>query len=204
MPAMLLIPLRDSRVLVHVLDDVSPTDARVVSTEGDLAFLSAIRDDAHFCATEIIVEEILEPHTRDEQEVPAIRTTLLNVSLTAIAADFTVVLTGQAKRLVKLLEELIQSKLRRRLVRVVVLQERQTHHDVRHPLATRRVSDLLHVFHETRNVQKLRHRTHLFEFLVDHHRSTNTAVRVTAAGNLSPLSLWTVNEVREVGKRAHQ
>src|SRR5215510_14976555 len=40
-PAMLLIPLRNRRVLVHVLDDVSPTDTRVVSTERNLAFLSA-------------------------------------------------------------------------------------------------------------------------------------------------------------------
>ncbi len=30
---MLLIPLRDSRVLVHVLDDVSPTDAGVIGAE---------------------------------------------------------------------------------------------------------------------------------------------------------------------------
>src|ERR1043166_1566073 len=83
---MLLIPLRDSRVLVHVLDDVSPTDTGVVSTERNLAFLRAVRDDAHFSATEIVVEEILEPHTCDEQEVPAIRTALSDIFLAAIAA----------------------------------------------------------------------------------------------------------------------
>src|SRR6185369_2952411 len=38
-PAMLLIPLRDGRVLVHVLDDVSPTNTRVVGAKGDFAFL---------------------------------------------------------------------------------------------------------------------------------------------------------------------
>src|SRR6185503_2459528 len=31
--AMLLIPLRDSRVLVHVFNDISPTNPRVVGTE---------------------------------------------------------------------------------------------------------------------------------------------------------------------------
>jgi len=30
----------------------------------------------------------------------------------------------------------------------VVLQQRKTHHDVGHPLTTRRVRDLLHVLHE--------------------------------------------------------
>src|SRR6185295_15091878 len=194
---MLLIPFRDGRVLVHVLDDVSPTDTRVVSTERNFAFLSTVRDDAHFRATEVVVEQILEPHTRDKQEVPAIRTTLLDIVYATITADFAVVLTGQAKRLVKLLEEFIKRKLRWRLVRVVVLQKRQTHHDVRHPLAARRVSDLLHVLHQTRNVQELRNWPHLFVFLVDHHGRTHTAVRVTTAGNLTPFRLWTVNEIRE-------
>src|SRR5690349_24962872 len=108
---MLLIPLRDGRVLVHVLDDVSPTDSRIVGAEGNLAFLRAVRDDAHFGATEIVVEEILEPHSRDKQEVPAIRTALLDIIFAAIAADLAVVLTSQAKRLVKLLEEFVKREL---------------------------------------------------------------------------------------------
>src|SRR5262249_18004205 len=116
--------LRDRGVLVHVLDDVSPTDTRVVSTEGNLTFLSAVRNDAHLGATEVVVEEILEPHTGDKQEVPAIRSALLDIAGSAITADFAVVLAGQAKRLIKLLEELIQRKLRRRIIRVVVLQKR--------------------------------------------------------------------------------
>src|SRR6185369_14033732 len=106
--AMLLVPLRDRRVLVHGLDDVSPTDTRVVSTEGNFTFLSAVRDDAHFSATEVVVEQVLEPHTRDEQEVPAIRTALLDVLHAAVTADFAVIFTRQAKRLVELLEQFIQ------------------------------------------------------------------------------------------------
>src|SRR5687767_4591475 len=132
MAAMVFIPLRDSRVLVHVFNNVPPTTPRVVSTEGDLTFLRSVRNDAHLGAPEIVIEEILEPHACDKQEVPAIRTTLLDVLCIAIAADLSVVLACQAKRLVKLLEELVKGKLRWRLIRVVVLQERQTHHDVRH------------------------------------------------------------------------
>src|ERR1051325_8586430 len=85
-----------------------------------------------------------------------------------------------------------------------MLQERQAHHDVRHPLAARCVSDLLHVFDKTRNVQKLRHGTHLSVFLVDHHRGTNAAIRVTTARYLAPLSLWTMHEIRKIRESAHQ
>src|SRR5690242_5233564 len=116
MPAMLLIPLRDGRVLVHVLDDVSPANSRVVRAEGDLAFLRAVRDDAHLGAAEIVVEKILEPHARDEQEVPAVSTPLLDVRFGAIAAHLAVIFAGQAERLVKLLEELVKRKVRWRLV----------------------------------------------------------------------------------------
>jgi hypothetical protein len=84
-----------------------------------------------------------------------------------------------------------------------VLQERQTHHQVRHPLATRCVRDLLHIFDEPRNVQKLRHRTHLFEFFIDHHRGADAAVRVATAGNLSPFSFGSVYEIREVSEGSH-
>src|SRR6185369_12278689 len=74
--AVLLIPLRDGRVLVHVLDDVAPADTRVVRAERNLTFLRAVRDDAHFSAAEVVVEEILEPHSSDKQEVPAMRSPL--------------------------------------------------------------------------------------------------------------------------------
>src|SRR5215210_3931673 len=85
MTAMLLIPLRDGRVLVHVLDNVSPTDAGVVGAEGDFALLRAVWDDAHLRAAEIVVEEVLEPHARDEEEVPAIGAPLLDVIFRAVA-----------------------------------------------------------------------------------------------------------------------
>src|SRR5262245_32735688 len=97
MTSVLLLPLRDGRVLVHVLDDVSPTNTCVVSTEGDFTFLSSVRNDAHLSASEVVVEEILEPHTRDKQEVPAIGTTHLNILCTSVTANLAVVLAGQAE-----------------------------------------------------------------------------------------------------------
>src|SRR6185369_3825239 len=135
---------------------------------------------------------------------PAIGAPLFDILYAAVAADLAVVLTGQAKRLVKLLEELIKRELRRRRVWVAVLQQRQTHHDVRHPFTASGVRDLLHVFHETRYVQKLRHWTHLSVFFVDHHCRADAAVRVTTARNLAPLGIRTVNEIRKVRKGAHQ
>ena len=72
MLAVRLVPLRDGRVLVHVLDDFPPADARVVRAEGNFTLLRGVRDDAHFRAAEIVVEQILEPHAGDEQEVPRI------------------------------------------------------------------------------------------------------------------------------------
>jgi formylmethanofuran dehydrogenase subunit A len=75
MLAVFLVPLRDGRVLVHVLDDLAPADTRVVRAEGNFALLRGVRDDAHFGAAEIVVEQILEPHARDQQEVPRIAVT---------------------------------------------------------------------------------------------------------------------------------
>src|SRR3989442_4677307 len=70
--AVLLVPLRERRRHVHLLDDVPPADAGVIRAEGDLPFLRRIRNDAALRAPEVVVEEILEPHARDEQEVPAV------------------------------------------------------------------------------------------------------------------------------------
>src|ERR1700753_2318136 len=65
MLAVVLVPLRDSRVLVHVLDDLAPAHTGVVRAEADLTLLRRVRNDAHFGAAEVVVEQILEPHTRD-------------------------------------------------------------------------------------------------------------------------------------------
>src|SRR6266478_1723304 len=193
--AVLLIPLRDGRILVHVFDDISPAYACVICTEGDLAFLSSVRDNAHLRATKIIVEEVLEPHAGDEKKIPTICTTLLNIGLATVAAHLAIIFACQTKRLVKLFKELIKRKLRRRFVWVVVLEQRQAHHNIRHPLAARRVGNLLHVLDKARDIQKLRHRPHLFAFLVDHYRGANATVWVTTAGDLAPFCPWAMYKI---------
>src|SRR6185503_2671877 len=69
-PAILFIPLGQARGLVHVLDDLTPANAGVVSAEGNLAFLSAVRNHAHLSATEVVIKEILEPHSLDAEHAP--------------------------------------------------------------------------------------------------------------------------------------
>src|SRR5437763_495029 len=70
--AVILVPLGDGRILVHIFDDLPPAHAGVVGAEADFTLLGGVRNDAHFSAAEIIVEKILEPHAGDEKEVPRI------------------------------------------------------------------------------------------------------------------------------------
>src|SRR5262245_28800807 len=101
--AVLLVPLGNAGRLVHVLDNLPPADSRVVGAEGNFAQLGGVRDDAHFRASEVVVEEILEPHSGDEQEVPRILAPLLDILEAAFALDLAVVLTRQTEGLVELL-----------------------------------------------------------------------------------------------------
>ena len=75
--AVLLIPLGEGGRHVHLLDDVAPADAGVVGAEADLAFLRGVGDDALLGAAEVVVEQVLEPHAGDEEEVPAVLAALL-------------------------------------------------------------------------------------------------------------------------------
>ena len=77
--AVLLVPLGERGGHVHLLDDVAPAHAGVVGAEGDLAFLRGVGDDALLGAAEIVIEQILEPHAGDEEEVPAVAAALLDV-----------------------------------------------------------------------------------------------------------------------------
>src|ERR1700679_3225754 len=88
--AVLLVPLSDGRVLVHVLDNLPPADAGVIRTEGDFTLLRGVRNNAHFGAAEVVVEEILEPHSREEQEVPGILATPHGIIQGPIRTDLAV------------------------------------------------------------------------------------------------------------------
>ena len=103
-PAVLLVPLGERGGHVHLLDDVAPADAGVVGAEGNFAFLRGVGNDALLGAAEIVIEQILEPHAGDEQEVPAVAAALLDVVHRAVLADLAVVLAGGAEGLVELLQ----------------------------------------------------------------------------------------------------
>src|SRR5579872_2368388 len=79
MASMLVVPLGEGGRHVHLLDDVPPAHASVVRAERDFAFLRGVRNDALLGAAEVVVEEVLEPHTGDEQEVPTIFAALLDI-----------------------------------------------------------------------------------------------------------------------------
>src|ERR1700716_1693239 len=85
-----------------------------------------------------------------------------------------------------------------------MLQERQSHHYVRGPLAARRVCDFAHVLDQAGDAEKLRHRSHFSGFLINHHSGADTTVRMTTAGHLAPLCIWSMHQIGKVGKGAHQ
>ena len=118
---MLVIPFSHRRVLVHVLDNVAPSDTRIVRAEANFTFLRSVRNDAHLGAAKIVVEQILKPHPGDKQEVPTIGTSLLDIVSATVTTDFPIVLAGQPKRLIELLKELIKVELGRRHFRLVML-----------------------------------------------------------------------------------
>jgi len=57
---------------MHLFHDISPTHSRVIGAEGDFSFLGREGNDASFGSPEIVVKEILEPHTGDEEEIPPV------------------------------------------------------------------------------------------------------------------------------------
>src|SRR5580704_10700193 len=72
MPAVLFVPLAQRGGHMHLLDDVPPTHPGVVSAKRNLTFLRGVGDNALLGPPEIVVEQILEPHARHEQQVPAV------------------------------------------------------------------------------------------------------------------------------------
>ena len=129
--AVLLIPLGQSGRHVHLLDDVAPAHARVVRAEADLAFLRGVGNDALLGAAEVVVEQVLEPHAGDEQEVPAVLAAHLDVFDGAVALDAAVVLAGGVEGLVHLLHHVGDLEVGGRLEGIVVAQQREAEADDR-------------------------------------------------------------------------
>src|SRR6185437_5454156 len=77
--AMLVVPLGGRCRHMHFFDDVAPAHTRVIRAERNLALLRGIGDNALLRAPEIVVEQVLEPHSSNKKEVPAISAPLLDV-----------------------------------------------------------------------------------------------------------------------------
>ena len=123
--AVLLVPLGEGGGHVHLLDDVAPAHAGVVGAEADLALLRGVGDDALLGAAEVVVEEVLEPHAGDEEEVPAVGAALLDVFHGAVGGDLAVVAAGGAEALVELLQQVLDLEVGGRLVGLVVAEQRE-------------------------------------------------------------------------------
>src|ERR1700687_1888714 len=201
--AVRLIPLGDGRVLVHVLDDFAPAHAGVVRAEGDFTLLRGVGNDAHLGAAEVVVKEILEPHTGDEEEVPRILTALnggVKLTIRRSAAGFLFGILGERPSLVELLEKIVEGQTLGPLEGLVILEERQSHHEIGEGLTSRRIGDGGNVADELLGVKEARNRRPFLGFFVDHDRGAHAAIGVAAARKRSPLGIRSVDEVRESGK----
>ena len=126
--AVLLVPLGEGGGHVHLLDDVAPAYAGVVRAEADLTFLRGVGDDALLGTAEVVVEEVLEPHAGDEEEVPAVAAALLDVGHGAVSGHLAVVALGSAEALVELLQQVNDLEVRRSVRGVVVAKQRKRTH----------------------------------------------------------------------------
>src|ERR1035437_10371416 len=142
----LLVPLRDRRRLLHLLDDVAPADAGVVRAERDLAHLRRVGDDAHLRATEIVGPQILEPHPRDEQDQPL-------VGLAVAVRRHPDAAERAAALLVELLDQIAEPEAFRRPVRAVVAQHAQRRLHLRQQRAARRVADRPRIVEEALDIE---------------------------------------------------
>src|ERR1700679_2668732 len=179
---MLLVPLGEGGGHVHLLDDVAPAYAGVVGAEADLTLLCGVGDDALLGAAEVVVEEVLEPHAGDEEEIPAVGAAHVDVGLGAVGLDGAIFAVGGAGELVELLQQVAHLHVRGGLGGVVVLQQREGHADERESLAAGRVIDLGDVLGELHGVEERGDRNSFLGLLVVHDGRAYASVVGAAAG----------------------
>src|SRR5262249_46336319 len=120
MPPVLFIPPGQRGRHVHFFNYVTPANAGVVGAEGYFALLGRVWDDALLGASEIVIEKILEPHSRNEQEIPPVFAASLYIFNRAILGYLSIILAGRSKGLIKLLEEVRKLEIRWSFVWIVV------------------------------------------------------------------------------------
>src|SRR5262249_22361105 len=183
----------------HLLDNLTPSDARIVCAEGNFTLLRAVRDDAHLGAPKVVIEQVLKPHSRDKQEIPAVLAPLedlpdaIGVALPQVYAAHDPA-SATAELLIELLDQVDESKILWRLEWVVVANEREREADDRQDQAATGVIHLRHVLGEPLCPEEGRHGRRLPGLFVDHHRHPDAAVRMAPASELSPLGIGPVDE----------
>ena len=204
MAAVLLIPLGEGGRHVHLLDDVAPSHAGVVGAEADLAFLRGVGDDALLGAAEVVVEQVLEPHAGDEEEVPAVLAALLDVLKSAVALDAAVVLAGGVEGLVHLLHHVGDFEMSRGLEGIVVAEQGEAESDEGKGLAAGGVVDLGQILGHLVHIEEGGYGSGFFGFLVNHQSHADAAVGMASAAELAPLGAGPVNEIGPVREGAHE
>src|SRR5580700_11679181 len=178
-PPMLFIPLGQGSGHVHLLDNVPPPDARVVSAERNLPLLRSIRDNTLLRPPEVVVKQILEPHPRDKQEVPPVLPPLHHIIHSPVRTNLAIILPSGIKVLVKLPQKIHQLEMRRRLIRIVVLHQTQRHSKHRKKLPPSRVINLSNILSQLVASQKRSNGHSLLSLLINHHRHPSPTIRVT-------------------------
>jgi len=139
--------------------------------------LCRVGDDALLGAAEVVVEEVLEPHAGDEEEVPAVGAAEFDVFHGAVCGDFAVAFASGAEALVELLQEVLDLEVGGCGLGLVVAEKREGDADDREPLAASGVVDAGDVLGEAVCIDERCDRCGFLGLLVDHERHGDAAVR---------------------------
>src|SRR5215471_2298685 len=90
-PSVLLIPPGQRGGHMHLLNDVPPSYTGIVSAKRDFPFLRSVRNNALLGPAKIVIEQVLEPHARHEQQVPAVAAAAENVLHCPLAGHISIV-----------------------------------------------------------------------------------------------------------------
>ena len=182
---------------MHVLDDLPPADAGVVGAERNLAFLGAVRNDAHLGAAKIIIKKILEPHAFDAEHAPVVGGRVLAGTRHAVVA----IRVRIGRRRLEEINDLRNRKAFRRFRGVKVTHDCHAELSIGKFLAARRVGNHRHVLHKLFIVEELEQRAEIASLLIHHRQRENAAVRMAIARRPAPRRVRALQHVHHAGER---
>ena len=165
---------------MHLLDNVPPSHTRVVSAERNLPFLGSVRNNALLRPPEVIVEQILEPHPRNKQEVPPILPPLHNVVNSPVRPHLPIILPGSIEVLIEFSQQIHQLEMRGRLERIVILHQTKSHPHHSKKLSPRSIIDLGNILSQLIPMQESSDGNRLLSLLINHNRHPRPTIRMTA------------------------